>query len=115
MEFLIVHAKMGPRGGMKISSSTDITDEVNNELQSKSEQEESRKTKNSLSYYKLFSLADTADLALMIVGVVAAISNGITLPLSTVLFGEVIDAFGMHRDTPTIADEVAKVGYLFDN
>lgn len=118
MTFLKVFAKMVPKGGMKISNSTDASSheqEENNDFQSKSKQQDLKKRNNSMPYHKLFSFADTADLALMVVGTVAAISDGVSLPLTTVLFGDMINTFGKTRDINYIVHEVSKVGNLFDN
>ncbi|KAF0917807.1 hypothetical protein E2562_021479 [Oryza meyeriana var. granulata] len=42
----------------------------------------------------LFRYADGTDLLLMAVGTVAALANGVSQPLMTVVFGQVINAFG---------------------
>ncbi|CAL9779158.1 unnamed protein product [Musa acuminata subsp. burmannicoides] len=114
--FLKVFAKMVPKGGMKISNSTDASSheqEENNDFQSKSKQQDLKKRNNSMPYHKLFSLADTADLALMVVGTIAAISDGVSLPLTTVLFGDMINTFGKTRDINYIVHEVSKVALKF--
>ncbi|XP_009417767.2 ABC transporter B family member 21-like isoform X2 [Musa acuminata AAA Group] len=107
---------MVPKGGMKISNSTDASSheqEENNDFQSKSKQQDLKKRNNSMPYHKLFSLADTADLALMVVGTIAAISDGVSLPLTTVLFGDMINTFGKTRDINYIVREVSKVALKF--
>ncbi|XP_065024817.1 ABC transporter B family member 21-like isoform X2 [Musa acuminata AAA Group] len=107
---------MVPKGGMKISNSTDASSheqEENNDFQSKSKQQDLKKRNNSMPYHKLFSLADTADLALMVVGTIAAISDGVSLPLTTVLFGDMINTFGKTRDINYIVHEVSKVALKF--
>ena len=43
---------------------------------------------------KLFSFADSTDVALMIVGTVGAIASGLGMPLMTILFGQMINSFG---------------------
>ncbi|RRT65565.1 hypothetical protein B296_00040976 [Ensete ventricosum] len=110
--FLKVFSKMVPKGGMKISNSTDASSheqEEINDFQSKIKQQDSKKRTDSMPYHKLFSFADTADLALMLVGTVAAISNGVSLPLTTVLFGDMINTFGKTSDIKYIVHEVSKV------
>ncbi|KQK09335.1 ABC transporter B family member 4 isoform X2 [Brachypodium distachyon] len=47
-----------------------------------------------VSFAGLFRYADGTDLLLMLVGTVAALANGVSQPLMTVIFGDVIDAFG---------------------
>ncbi|KAF7802891.1 ABC transporter B family member 11-like [Senna tora] len=42
---------------------------------------------------------DSWDRMLMLVGAIAAIANGMSLPLMTIIFGDVFDAFGAHSDT----------------
>ncbi|KAJ1289132.1 hypothetical protein BS78_02G141500 [Paspalum vaginatum] len=44
--------------------------------------------------HRLFAFADRTDAALMAVGAVAAVANGMAPPLMTFIFGDVIDAFG---------------------
>ncbi|XP_044963714.1 ABC transporter B family member 21-like [Hordeum vulgare subsp. vulgare] len=48
----------------------------------------------SVPFHRLFAFADSADAALMLVGAVGAVANGAALPLMTVLFGGLVDAFG---------------------
>lgn len=47
-----------------------------------------------VSFTGLFRYADGTDLLLMAVGTVAALTNGVSQPLMTVIFGQVINAFG---------------------
>ena len=47
-----------------------------------------------VSFTGMFQYADTMDLLLMLVGTLAAMGNGVTQPLMTVLLGDVINAFG---------------------
>uniref|UniRef100_A0ACD5ZNS6 Uncharacterized protein n=1 Tax=Avena sativa TaxID=4498 RepID=A0ACD5ZNS6_AVESA len=48
----------------------------------------------SVSFTRQFQYADGTDLLLMLVGTVAALGNGMSQPLMTVIFGDVIDALG---------------------
>uniref|UniRef100_A0A0D9V4J0 MDR-like ABC transporter n=1 Tax=Leersia perrieri TaxID=77586 RepID=A0A0D9V4J0_9ORYZ len=48
----------------------------------------------AVSFTGLFQYADGTDLLLMLVGTVAALANGVSQPLMTVIFGQVINAFG---------------------
>ena len=48
------------------------------------------------------------DMLLMVVGFVAALASGLTQPLMTVIFGQLINAFG-GATTETILDRVTKV------
>ncbi|KAL6615850.1 hypothetical protein ACP70R_038120 [Stipagrostis hirtigluma subsp. patula] len=47
-----------------------------------------------VSFAALFRYADGTDVLLMLVGTVAAVANGVSQPLMTVIFGQVINAFG---------------------
>lgn len=60
-------------------------------------------------FYKLFSFADSTDIVLMIVGTIAAVGNGLSLPLMTVLFGDVTDAFGQNQGDKDVVHAVSKV------
>ncbi|KAL0437193.1 UNVERIFIED_CONTAM: ABC transporter B family member 11 [Sesamum radiatum] len=75
----------------------------------------SKKTKSvdKVPYYKLFSFADPTDYALMVVGVITAIGTGLSLPLMTVLFGELANSFGQNVDTGRVVSEVSKVSVKF--
>lgn len=63
----------------------------------------------SAPFYKLFSFADSTDVVLMIVGTIAAVGNGLSLPLMTVLFGEVTDSFGQNQGDKDVVHAVSKV------
>ncbi|PUZ55213.1 hypothetical protein GQ55_5G194300 [Panicum hallii var. hallii] len=47
-----------------------------------------------VSFTGLFRYADGTDVLLMLLGTVGALANGATQPIMTVIFGQVIDAFG---------------------
>ena len=82
---------------------------------SKTNQQVSKKMKNVVPYYKLFSFADSIDLALMIVGTVAAIANGLAPPLGTINFGTLMNSFGQNTDPHIVVHEVSKVNRIIDN
>lgn len=71
-----------------------------------------RKT-NSVPFYKLFSFADSTDVILMIAGSIGAIGNGLSLPLMTILFGELTDSFGVNQNSSNIVKVVSKVSLKF--
>ena len=59
---------------------------------------------------KLFSFADSIDVALMIVGTVGAIASGLGMPLMTILFGQMINSFGNNQSSNTdIVSIISKV------
>ncbi|KAM4075040.1 hypothetical protein ACB094_10G139900 [Castanea mollissima] len=63
---------------------------------------------------KLFSFADSTDVALMIVGTVGAIANGLGMPLMTILFGEMINSFGNNQSSNAdIVSIISKVSLKF--
>ncbi|KAK4725827.1 hypothetical protein R3W88_030744 [Solanum pinnatisectum] len=64
-------------------------------------------------YYKLLSFADPIDHALMIIGSIAAVGSGISFSLMAVLFGEIVDSFGMTVDNEKVVGEVSKVSLKF--
>ncbi|KAG5112742.1 hypothetical protein JHK82_036011 [Glycine max] len=72
--------------------------------------DESAKT---VPLYKLFSFADPLDHLLMFVGAVGAIGNGISMPLMTLIFGNMINAFGATENSNEVVDEVSKVSLKF--
>ncbi|KAK9983465.1 hypothetical protein SO802_032990 [Lithocarpus litseifolius] len=63
---------------------------------------------------KLFSFADSTDVALMIVGTVGAIGSGLGMPLMTILFGQMINSFGNNQSNNTdIVGIISKVSLKF--
>lgn len=86
------------------TSAVSLSAEV--ELQEDSKKEESTKV---VPYYKLFSFADSIDILLIALGTIAAVGNGITVPLMPVLLGNIINAFGESTNTKQVVDEVSKV------
>ncbi|KAF8387608.1 hypothetical protein HHK36_026261 [Tetracentron sinense] len=68
---------------------------------------------NTIPYYKLFSFADFTDHMLMIVGTLAALGNGISMPLMTVLIGDLVNSFGTTVDTKNVVHEVSKVSLKY--
>ncbi|KAJ3686092.1 hypothetical protein LUZ61_015256 [Rhynchospora tenuis] len=62
--------------------------------------------------YKLFSFSDRFDKVLMSVGFVSAIANGLAMPLMTLIFGELINAFGS-TSQDKVVHEVSKIALKF--
>ncbi|KAJ1284941.1 hypothetical protein BS78_03G243800 [Paspalum vaginatum] len=60
-----------------------------------------------VSFAALFRYADRRDVLLMLVGTAAAPANGMAQPLMTVIFGQVINAFG-GATTDTVLHRVNK-------
>nr|CAB3460131.1 unnamed protein product [Digitaria exilis] len=67
----------------------------------------------SVPFYRLFAFADGADAALMSLGAFGAVANGAALPLMTVLFGRLIDAFGGAATTRDVVSRVSGVSLQF--
>ncbi|KAL5700418.1 ABC-type xenobiotic transporter [Ranunculus cassubicifolius] len=67
---------------------------------------------NSFPLYRLFSFPDRADMVLMSVGGIAAFLNGLTIPLITLIFGQLVDTFGGTARND-IVEEVSKVALKF--
>ena len=64
----------------------------------------------SVSYYKLYSFADSYDILLIFLGTVGACVHGVAIPVFFVFFGKLIDAFGKYSNDPeTMSKEVSKV------
>ncbi|KAF7852172.1 hypothetical protein BT93_L0561 [Corymbia citriodora subsp. variegata] len=60
-------------------------------------------------FHKLFSFVDSTDILLMVVGSISAIWNGLSLPLMTELFGQLINTFGKNQADSDVVDLVSKV------
>jgi ATP-binding cassette subfamily B (MDR/TAP) protein 1 len=63
-----------------------------------------------VSFMGMFRYADGTDLLLMLIGTVAALANGMSQPLLTIVFGDVIDAFG-GATTANVLQRVNKVSH----
>lgn len=80
-----------------------------NEGQNKEKEKEEPTTTNTVPFLKLFTFADSTDKLLMIVGTIAAIGNGLGLPLMTIIFGEMTDSFGQTQNIHDVVRAVSKV------
>ncbi|CAL4909395.1 unnamed protein product [Urochloa decumbens] len=58
------------------------------------EEEKKGEGKMGVGLHRLFRFADGADAALMAAGAAGAVASGVAQPLMTLVFGEVVDAFG---------------------
>ncbi|KMS96030.1 hypothetical protein BVRB_002890 [Beta vulgaris subsp. vulgaris] len=68
---------------------------------------------NKVAFYKLFSFADSTDKALMIIGSIGAIANGVAMPLMAILLGDLVNAFGQNPNTNQVVDAVSQVSLKF--
>jgi hypothetical protein len=76
----------------------------------KKEKKKEKKAINSVSFYRLFSFADPWDYMLMLVGTIGAFGNGISMPLMTIIFGDLTNAFGNSQSSQSdVVHVVSKV------
>ncbi|PIA60696.1 hypothetical protein AQUCO_00300306v1 [Aquilegia coerulea] len=100
-------------------SSSHSAIEVKNEISGKKGGQDSEKKKekeeavNTIPYYKLFSFADSWDILLMVVGTIASVLNGMSMPVMTLLIGDLTDAFGQNANTDDTLRVVSKVALKF--
>ncbi|KAL6004054.1 hypothetical protein ACLOJK_004601 [Asimina triloba] len=64
--------------------------------------------KESIPFLKLFAFADPTDVTLMTVGILAAAGYGLSMPLMSVFFGNLVDSFAGTLDINDIVDRVSK-------
>jgi ATP-binding cassette subfamily B (MDR/TAP) protein 1 len=64
-------------------------------------------------FHKLFAFADSTDVALMLLGALGAVANGAAMPFMTVLFGNLIDAFGGAMAIHDVVNRVSNVSLEF--
>ncbi|BBN16210.1 autophagy-related protein 9 [Marchantia polymorpha subsp. ruderalis] len=104
--------------GHKLDKS-DVDDEEDGEGAKKDKKSKKKKKKDDevvelISIRELFSFADGLDRILIIVGTIAAICNGLAQPLMTLVFGQLINAFGQNTtDTKELVSEVGAVALRF--
>ncbi|KAH9625819.1 hypothetical protein KSS87_020473 [Heliosperma pusillum] len=67
---------------------------------------------NKVPFYKLFSFADSTDKALMIIGSLGALANGLAMPLMAIIVGDVVDAFGNNQNTDHVIHVVSQLPHL---
>jgi ATP-binding cassette subfamily B (MDR/TAP) protein 1 len=64
-------------------------------------------------FHRLFAFADRTDAALMLLGALGAVANGAAMPFMTVLFGNLIDAFGGALSIHQVVNRVSMVSLDF--
>lgn len=75
----------------------------------KSKGDEETKT---VPFLKLFSFADSTDILLMILGTIGAVGNGASLPIMSILFGDLVNSFGQNQNNKHVVDLVTKVNII---
>ncbi|PIA37906.1 hypothetical protein AQUCO_02900039v1 [Aquilegia coerulea] len=92
-----------------------MTNSTEEERHKHDDEKETEKTKEeeggnkSLPLYKLFSFPDAFDIILMIIGAIAALGNGMCVPLMAFFVGQLVDSFGKNAQSSNLVDEVSKV------
>lgn len=76
------------------------------------EEEDHEKTK-TVPFYKLFAFADSFDFLLMILGTLGSIGNGLGFPIMTILFGDLVDAFGQNQTDVSVKVSKVKIKMMF--
>lgn len=97
-----------------LNGDSNIVEEVSETKRGKEEEvkktekktEDHEKTK-TVPFYKLFAFADSFDFLLMILGTLGSIGNGLGFPIMTLLFGDLVDAFGQNQTDVSV--KVSKV------
>ncbi|KAH7521541.1 hypothetical protein FEM48_Zijuj07G0044500 [Ziziphus jujuba var. spinosa] len=103
----------GGGGGIaKVSSTTAATMTSSTRDSKEGKRKVVKDDEQKVSFYKLFSFPDRSDVVLMIVGTIGAIGNGVSQPLMTLIFGQLINSFGTSSSS-NIIDEVSKVSLNF--
>ncbi|KAF9622105.1 hypothetical protein IFM89_029389 [Coptis chinensis] len=67
-------------------------------------------SKRSVPLYRLFSFPDAIYIVLMTLGAIAAIFNGMSVPLMAYLVGQLVDSFGKNAHNKNLVHEVSKIG-----
>ncbi|KAK2649812.1 hypothetical protein Ddye_017301 [Dipteronia dyeriana] len=76
--------------------------------QKESDQSKTNEKTNTVPFQKLFTFADSTDVALMIIGTIGALGNGLSMPLAALIFGELTDSFGQNQNKSGIVDVISK-------
>jgi len=69
-----------------------------------SQPHERDKANQKVPFYKLFTLADRLDVALITIGTIGAMANGCSQPLMTLILGKIINTFGSADPSNTIKE-----------
>ena len=93
----------------RVEGHENIQGKKTNKKQDSEKSREKDKNKKKVPFYKLFTFADSLDQLLMFVGTIACIGSGISLPLMSIIVGDIIDAFGVNLNTKQLVHEVSKV------
>ncbi|KAK6785819.1 hypothetical protein RDI58_014344 [Solanum bulbocastanum] len=103
----------GLNGDSGLNEASSSSGGQNNTSQQDSDKTKQAEKTNTVPFYKLFSFADSTDMVLMITGTIAAIGNGLSLPIMTILFGELTDSFGQNQNNKDVLRVVSRVSLKF--
>ncbi|KAM7274773.1 hypothetical protein ACFE04_016639 [Oxalis oulophora] len=92
------------------TSNTNGETQANNKELEKKKPEEKTQT---VAFYKLFAFADSYDYLLMTLGTIGALGNGISMPIMTIIFGQLTNSFGNNQFNDDTVKEVSKVSLKF--
>ncbi|KAL7158153.1 hypothetical protein ABFS83_02G122900 [Erythranthe nasuta] len=81
-------------------------------VENKESRAEAKEPMKTVRFYKLFSFADFRDKILMTIGTIAAIGNGLSQPIMSLILGELTDVFGISKSDDPLS-EVSKVCLKF--
>ncbi|KAI3993270.1 hypothetical protein MKX01_010013, partial [Papaver californicum] len=87
--------------------------EPDSSLENTTEQQNSEKAKGEdekfsvVPFFRLFAFADSKDTALMVIGVTAAFANGATMPLMSIIIGNLVNSFGNTAGTKDVVKQVS--------
>lgn len=97
---------------MEAPSSNHEGENAGEKQEKKSRGKQDEKNNQSVPFSKLFTFADSKDVLMMIVGTIGAMGNGASMPLLTVLLGDVINALSGTVGNRNVVHEVSKVCVL---
>ncbi|KAF9621373.1 hypothetical protein IFM89_020032 [Coptis chinensis] len=69
---------------------------------------EDKTDQEKVPFYKLFSFADGFDILLMVTGTLAAMANGLAMPVMSIIFSQLLNSFGGTASS-NIVPEISKV------
>lgn len=93
----------------QVVESQEATERADNNQGVSDNRKDRQENAKTLPYYKLFAFADSTDILLIALGTIAAVGNGMCVPLMTVLVGDLVNAFGENANMKQALHEVSKV------
>jgi ATP-binding cassette subfamily B (MDR/TAP) protein 1 len=81
---------------------TAATSQVQNETKKKDRKKDETNKDNGIpqvSFLSLYRYADSVDVVLVVIGILGGIFQGVTMPLFSLLFGDLLDSFNLEEDS----------------